>query len=120
MVKLLIELPEDLYKRFALASRVDTFEECLNDRHYFCEVVATGIPYEVGSEGEWVWAEEWLDSTPDNPRECDWAGWVCSKCRQLASSKDDDFWDDPNEQPTYDFCPSCGATMKRRTENEQN
>ena len=57
--------------------------------------------------GEWIWEEEWSPSIPMSPRECQYAGWVCSRCHEFPT---DDEWDD--EKPTFNYCPNCGAKMK--------
>jgi hypothetical protein len=64
-------------------------------------------------KGEWIWEEEWTPSTPAGPAECDYAGWVCSECGESQ----DEYglgWDDPDEKPTYKYCPNCGIEMEKK------
>lgn len=60
--------------------------------------------------GRWIWEIDETPSTPVSPYELNYAGWVCSCCHEFP----DDIceWDDPDEPPTYKFCPNCGAKME--------
>lgn len=60
-------------------------------------------------QGEWIWEEDWLSSTPDNPAECQYAGWVCSQCHEFPT--EDDKWSCEDSKPQLDFCPNCGTRM---------
>ena len=67
--------------------------------------------------GRWEWFEEWRESSPDGPAECQNAGWQCSECKiDLAEYLSETlgepvYCDDPDRYPTINRCPSCGAKM---------
>lgn len=80
------------------------------------EIVTALKSLKEHKKGEWVWEEEWTPSTPAGPAECDYAGWVCSECGEFPeASAAVGFleWDDPDEKPTYKYCPNCGIKMKK-------
>ena len=60
--------------------------------------------------GHWVWEVDETPSTPVSPYELNYAGWVCSCCHEFPNDICE--WDNPNEPPTYKYCPNCGAKMK--------
>lgn len=55
--------------------------------------------------GQWEWFDE-DTGTPLTGYEREW-GWRCSNCREELS----DDYDDPDDRPTFRFCPNCGAKM---------
>ncbi len=61
----------------------------------------------IRPKGHWIWVFDETPSTPNSPYEVNYAGWVCSCCHKFP----DDIceWDDPDEPPTYKFCPNCGS-----------
>ena len=61
-------------------------------------------------KGHWIWELDETPSTPISPYELNYAGWVCSCCHEFP----DDIceWDNPDEPPTYKFCPNCGAEIE--------
>lgn len=67
--------------------------------------------------GEWQWYEEWKESTPDGPAECQSAGYACSVCgiglsEYLSESLGETIYaDNFEETPKIAFCPKCGAKM---------
>lgn len=61
--------------------------------------------------GRWQWFEEWNPSTPDNPRECESAGWMCGMCKTALEDMVGGYWDNPDEEPNLNYCPNCGAKM---------
>lgn len=60
----------------------------------------------------WIWGEEWLESTSENPRELQWANWYpdCGcwdGCEQELAK-----FDDPDDEPSkWEYCPICGAKV---------
>ena len=58
-------------------------------------------------KGYWIWELDETPSTSISPYELNYAGWVCSCCHEFP----DDIceWDNPDEPPTYKFCPNCGS-----------
>jgi len=67
-------------------------------------------------KGHWIWEIDETPSTPISPYELNYAGWVCSCCHKFP----DDIceWDNPDEPPTYKFCPNCGCRMVEPQESE--
>ena len=61
-------------------------------------------------KGHWIWEIDETPSTSIAPYELNYAGWVCSCCHEFPDDKCE--WDDPDEPPTYKFCPNCGADMR--------
>ena len=61
--------------------------------------------------GWWEWFEEWSQSTPDYPKECEDCGWRCSKCKTALEDIVGGYWDDIDEEPMLNYCPKCGAKM---------
>ena len=60
----------------------------------------------------WIWGEEWLESTPENPRELQWANWYpdcgCWDGCEPELAK----FDDPDDEPIkWEYCPICGAKV---------
>lgn len=60
----------------------------------------------------WIWGEEWLESTPENPRELQWANWYpdcgCWDGCEPELAK----FDDPDDEPIkWEYCPHCGAKV---------
>ena len=62
---------------------------------------------------EWIWGEDWLESSPEGPRELHWANWYLD-CGCWEGDEDEfcDF-DDPEARPDsyWAFCPKCGAKV---------
>lgn len=62
---------------------------------------------------EWVWGEEWLESSPIGPRELQWANWYLN-CG-CWDGYEDEFEDlcDPEEKPVghWKYCPRCGTRI---------
>lgn len=69
------------------------------------------IEAEPVRHGRWVWFENWLESTPVNPRECLDCGWQCSECKNALEDMVGGYWDNPDEVPALKHCPECGAIM---------
>ena len=67
--------------------------------------------YEPVKRGWWEWFEEWSQSTPDYPEECEDCGWRCSKCKTALEDIVGGYWDDIDEEPMLNYCPNCGAKM---------
>lgn len=62
---------------------------------------------------EWVWGEEWIESSPAFPRELQWANWYLNcGCWDGQEREFEDFYD-PNENPSngWEYCPMCGAKV---------
>lgn len=60
----------------------------------------------------WIWGEEWLESTPENPRELQWANWYpdcgCWDGCEPELAK----FDDPDDEPIkWEYCPHCGRKV---------
>lgn len=55
--------------------------------------------------GRWEWFDE-ETGTPFTGYEREW-GWRCSYCGEELP----DDYDDPDDSPTFRFCPNCGAKM---------
>lgn len=72
---------------------------------------APTIDAEPVRHGRWVWFENWLESTPANPRECLDCGWQCSECKNALEDMVGGYWDNPDEMPALKHCPECGAIM---------
>ena len=68
--------------------------------------------YRKQKEGMWEWFEEWSQSTPEHPRECDDCGWRCSECKTALEDIMGGYWDNYEQIPNLHFCPNCGAHMK--------
>lgn len=86
-MKLIIDIPEDLYKWIC--------EQYANSNHEVVyNAVKNGIPYEERPQGEWT------DISTDGRH----TGWIaCSVCGQ----------EPPNESNLRtNFCPNCGADMR--------
>ena len=66
-------------------------------------------------KGHWIWELDETPSTPVSSYELNYAGWVCSCCHEFP----DDIceWDNPDEPPTYNYCPNCGADMRNKENN---
>lgn len=80
--------------------------------HCFASAIAKrdrAIRENAQPQGEWMWDEEWVESTTEHPAECSWSGWICSNCRQFPDEGD---WDEPDTPPKFNFCPNCGARMQ--------
>lgn len=45
-MKLIIDIDEKMYKRFAKAPRTTNFNECISDRNVFCKAIKQGVPLE--------------------------------------------------------------------------
>lgn len=62
---------------------------------------------------EWIWGEDWCESSTEGPRELHWANWYLD-CGCWEGDEDEfcDF-DDPEVRPDSDwaFCPRCGAKV---------
>ena len=61
--------------------------------------------------GRWEWFEEWSQSTPCHPSECEDCGWRCSECKTALEDIVGGYWDDIYEKPMINYCPNCGAKM---------
>jgi hypothetical protein len=61
----------------------------------------------IRPKGHWVWELDETPSTPISPYELNYAGWVCSCCHEFPDDVCE--WDNPDEPPTYKFCPNCGS-----------
>ena len=70
--------------------------------------------------GEWEWFEEWRPSTPDATRECEDCGWRCGKCKDALEDMVGGYWDNPEEKPKLNYCPSCGAIMDGKRKEADN
>lgn len=68
----------------------------------------------IRKKGHWKWEEDWTPSTPVSPAECNYAGWVCSECGEFPDEYTD--WDNPDEEPTYEYCPNCGTKMEKEVD----
>lgn len=74
--------------------------------------------------GRWEWHEEWRESSPDSPAECQNAGWECSECKidlseYLSETLGETVYcDDPDRYPTINRCPNCGARMDKEADHE--
>ena len=68
--------------------------------------------------GTWVWFENWLESTPANPRECLDCGWQCCECKNALEDMVGGYWDNPDEMPALKHCPECGTMMDGGGNNE--
>lgn len=67
---------------------------------------------------EWVWGEDWIESSPTGPREPQWANWYLNcGCWDGPEREFEDF-DDPHEKPSNDwgYCPRCGAKVVQNGE----
>lgn len=62
---------------------------------------------------EWIWGEEWLESSPQSPRELQWANWYLNCGCWDGSEEEFENLDDPYEKPyTYwQYCPYCGKKV---------
>lgn len=62
---------------------------------------------------EWIWGEDWFESSTEGPRELHWANWYLD-CGCWEGDEDEfcDF-DDPEARPDggWAFCPNCGAKV---------
>lgn len=60
----------------------------------------------------WIWGEEWLESTPENPRELQWANWYpdCG-CWDGCEPELAKFDDPDDELIKWEYCPHCGAKV---------
>ena len=65
-----------------------------------------------GKEEQWIYHTEIIPSTIDSPEEIDWESWICTKCGQPPTD-DYDEWSDIDIPPKFNFCPNCGAKMKK-------
>lgn len=69
-------------------------------------------------KGKWEWYEDWLESNPDHPRECEKAGWACSNCgidlsEYLTEALGELVYaDNIDNPPKLKFCPCCGKLME--------
>ena len=64
--------------------------------------------------GRWEWFEEWSQSTPGHPAECQDCGWRCSECKTALEDIVGGYWDDIDIEPMINYCPNCGAKMATR------
>ena len=92
-MKIVIDIPDDDYK--TMASLIEFHGiKALKER----------------PQGEWEWEEEWLPSTTEHPRECQYAEWRCNQCHETPTDSDE--WEDKWEKPRLRYCPNCGADMR--------
>lgn len=67
---------------------------------------------------KWEWYEYWAESTPDYPRECEKAGWMCSACGidladyLIGAIGELVYVDNIDVPPKIKFCPNCGKPME--------
>ena len=47
-MQIVIDIPEEMYKRLAKAPRIATFEECVKDRKMFVTAIQNGTPLPKG------------------------------------------------------------------------
>ena len=60
-MKLVIDIPEEMYKRLAKAPRIATFEECVKDRKMFVTAIQNGTPLPKGY-GRLIYADDVYDA----------------------------------------------------------
>ena len=104
----------DLISRTELKEAIRKLPEWNGDDSYYSGVndvsrlIDEASPAALES-AQWIFADEWIPSSPDGPAECQWAGWICSNCGSFPTDNAD--WDDPQEPPKLKFCPNCGSPM---------
>ena len=78
-------------------------------------IIATQIPTEDVApviHAHWEWNDDergwidWKDTAGD-----DRSGWRCSHCKELLVDMVGGQWDEIEEPPQLNYCPSCGAKM---------
>ena len=87
----------------------------LDERTYFKHIIADFPAADVVPvrHGRWEWFEEWSQSTPDHSAECDDCGWRCSECKTALEDIVSNYFDDPYDVPQINYCPNCGADMRK-------
>ena len=107
------ELCEDCISRQAVLNEIPRVWNSNADKDYCMETLrdfVTELQPTKPKTGHWMWRIDETLSTPVSPYELNYAGWVCSCCHEFPDNICE--WDDPDEPPTYKFCPNCGAKME--------
>ena len=90
-MKIVIDLPDAIIDR---AKGTDGLKLCELDIKYICEQVANGTPL---PKGEWI----------NNRTRMHDGEYYCSNCDEIAE------WSDDGSQFLSNFCPNCGADMRK-------
>lgn len=82
------------------------------------EIRRLAIQNEVfpAKRGEWEYFME--TSFNGEITEIDDCGWRCSCCKTPLADVVRGYWDDDSEKPTINFCPNCGADMRKKENND--
>lgn len=95
----------------------------VTDHDSYCRECGNAFQESFATEQtcEWIWGEEWIESSSQGPRELQWANWYLNCGCWDGSEKEFENLDDPYEKPyTYwQYCPYCGKKVKWNEEQSK-